>query len=224
MKVQIYSLQSIEEANSCIEAGVDYLGLAIDNGHNLPAQQTLQEAKAIFDAIGTRAKKVVIIVGSNEEEIIEDCKYLKPDVLQLCDYEFYGTKEFNDKLRKEVPGIEISQAIPVGTDFAIVETAKKYAEISDYLILDSVLPTVNGVGASGLTHDWNIDKKIVEEVNCRVIIAGGLGPDNIEEAIEKIHPWGVDSFTKTSDVFPDKTSKKNIEKIKDFVKKAKKYE
>ena len=127
MIVQIYSLQSVEEANACIDAGVDYLGLSIDNGHNLPAQQTLENAKAIFDAIGNRAKKVVIIVGDNEEEIIEDCKYLKPDVLQLCDYDFYGTKQFNERLKKEVPGIEISQAIPVGTDFAIVETAKKYA-------------------------------------------------------------------------------------------------
>ena len=221
MIVQIYSIQSIEEANACIDAGVDYLGLAIDNGHNLPAQLSLQEAKNIFDAIGDRAKKVVIIVGNDEAQIIEYCKYLKPDVLQLCDYDFYGTKQFNDKLRNEVPGVEISQAIPVGTDFSIVEVAKKYAQISDYLILDSVLPTINGVGASGLTHDWNIDKKIVEEVNTRVIIAGGLGSDNIEEAIKKINPWGVDSFTKTSDINPDKTSKKNIDKVKQFVLKAK---
>ena len=55
-----------------------------------------------------------------------------------------------------------------------------------------------GIGASGQTHDWNIDAEIVKSVNAKVIEAGGLGPDNVADAIKKIRPYGVDSLTKTS--------------------------
>ena len=61
-----------------------------------------------------------------------------------------------------------------------VEQAKAYAEYCDYLILDTGLAPNTGIGASGKTHDWSIDAEIVRSVNIPVIMAGGLGPDNVE--------------------------------------------
>ena len=49
MITQIYSIQTIEEALDCIEAGADYIGLAIDTGVSLPNQVTIPQAKEIFD-------------------------------------------------------------------------------------------------------------------------------------------------------------------------------
>ena len=77
-----------------------------------------------------------------------------------------------------------------------------------------------GIGAAGITNDWDIDAEIVDKVNCPVILAGGLGPDNVRDAILKVRPWGVDSFTKTSDKFQDGSSRKNIEKVKAFIDEA----
>ena len=66
MITQIFSIQTVEEALGCIEAGADRIGLAIDTGVSLPNQVSLEKAKEIFDAIGDRAVKVLICVTDSD--------------------------------------------------------------------------------------------------------------------------------------------------------------
>ncbi len=219
MITQIYSIQTVEEALDCIECGADCIGLAIDTGANLPSQVDLETAKQIFDAIGDRAKKVVICVTDTDEAIYEPVRYLKPDVVHLCGYEYRATRDFVRKIKELVPGIEVLQAIGV-QDASSIEEAIYFSKFCDMLILDSVDRSINGIGAAGFVNDWDIDEKIVEQVSCKVILAGGLSPDNVREAILKVKPWGVDSFTRTSDILPDGKSRKNKEKVKAFIENA----
>jgi len=74
------------------------------------------------------------------------------------------------------------------------------------------------IGGTGITHDWNISKMIVESYKIPIILAGGLNPDNIEEAVNKVKPYAVDvnSGVKGEDGFKD------YEKLKKFIQKAKK--
>lgn len=219
MITQIYSIQTVEEALACVEAGADYIGLAIDTGFSLPSQVSLEKAKEIYDAIGDKAKKVLICVTASDEPLYEPVAYLKPDVIHLCGYDYYATPEFVRMIKEQNPGIEVLQAIGV-EDESSIEQAVYYSTFCDTLILDSVDHSINGIGAAGFTNDWDIDRKIVEEAKCKVILAGGLSPDNVREAILKVKPWGVDSFTKTSYVFPDGTSRKNIDKVRAFIENA----
>lgn len=219
MITQIYSIQTVEEALDCIDAGADYIGLAIDTGVNLPNQVSLEKAKEIFDAIGDKAKKVLICVTKSDEPLYEPIKYLRPDVIHFCGYDYYATREFVEKVKTLQPGIEVLQAIGVEDESAI-EQAEYYSQFCDTLILDSLDRNINGIGAAGFTNDWDIDAEIVKRAKCKVILAGGLSPDNVKEAILKVKPWGVDSFTKTSDILPDGTSRKNKEKVKAFVQNA----
>ena len=220
MITQIYSIQTVQEALDCIECGADYIGLAIDTGVNLPSQVSIEKAKEIFDAIGNKAKKVLICVTKSDESLYEPVKYLKPDVIHLCGYDYYATPEFCKKIKDVCPGIQVLQAIGV-IDESSIEQAIYYSKFVDEIILDSVDKNINGIGAAGFTNDWDIDAKIVEQAHCKVILAGGLSADNVEEAILKVKPWGVDSFTKTSDKFPNGTSRKNKEKVKAFITNAK---
>jgi len=80
---------------------------------------------------------------------------------------------------------------------------------------------VPGVGAAGVTHDWSIDREIVNRVPIPVILAGGLGPDNVEEAIRAVNPFGVDSLTKTSVKENGKLLHKDIELVRQFCERAK---
>jgi phosphoribosylanthranilate isomerase len=220
MITQIFSIQTVEEALGCIEAGADRIGLAIDTGVSLPNQVSLEKAKEIFDAIGDRAVKVLICVTDSDEQLYEPVSYLKPDVIHLCGYDYCATREFVQRIKELVPGIEVMQAIGI-IDRSSIEEALYYSEFVDILILDSVDRTINGIGAAGFTNDWDIDREIVEKAKCKVILAGGLSPENVREAILKVKPWGVDSFTRTSDLLPDGTSHKNIEKVAAFVRNAK---
>jgi phosphoribosylanthranilate isomerase len=75
------------------------------------------------------------------------------------------------------------------------------------------------IGALGVTHSWETDRKIIENVRIPVIIAGGLGPDNVSAAIKAVRPAGVDSKTKTDK--DDGSHTKDLQKVRDFVAKAK---
>ena len=104
-----------------------------------------------------------------------------------------------------------------------IEDARVKASYADILILDTVSKTVPGVGAAGEVNDWNIDKEIVDMVDIPVILAGGLGPDNVADAIEAVRPFGVDSLTKTSDKENGELVRKNIEKVREFCRIAHTY-
>ena len=84
------------------------------------------------------------------------------------------------------------------------------------LLLDSHRPGDVQIGALGVTHSWETDRKIIENVR---IPAGGLGPDNVAAAIRAVRPAGVDSKTKTDK--DDGSHTKDLQKVRDFVAKAK---
>ena len=88
--------------------------------------------------------------------------------------------------------------------------ARRYEGIADFLLLDSYRADDKQIGALGVTHDWSISRQIVETVRVPVILAGGLGPDNVADAIRAVRPAGVDSKTRTD---KGDTHTKDLEKV-----------
>lgn len=220
MFTQIYSIQTVEEALACAEAGADRVGVLVGvPGGKFPCAIHEDEAGRIFEALKGKAVRVLISVADNEEDILSQTERLKPDVLHLC-ANFEGNADFREKLRARMPEVKLMEAVGI-VDESAIEDAKKKAAYADLLILDSVSKTVPGVGAAGVTHDWSIDRAIVEAVDIPVILAGGLGPENVAEAIEAVHPDGVDSLTKTSVVKDGVILHKDIDRVREFCRIAK---
>ena len=71
-----------------------------------------------------------------------------------------------------------------------------------------------------MTHDWKYDAEIVQSVKVPVIVAGGLGPENVEECIKQVKPAGVDSLTKTTWKYNDGAMEKDIPKVAEVCRKA----
>lgn len=223
MITQIYSIQSVQEALDCIAAGVDYIGVAAATHMHLPAEVSLETGQQIFNAIGSKAKKVALTVASSPEPIYRVIEQLQPDVIHVCGNHYFADAEFARTARSIRPGIDVLQAVPVTRPEAIHE-AEHYAAFCDSIILDSVDPAIAGIGAAGVVHDWSISAEIcrrLEKLGCRVILAGGLGPDNVADAIRQVRPWGVDSFTRTSIRLPDGSSRKDPTLVRLFVERAK---
>lgn len=224
MITQIYSIQTVQEALDCAAAGADYVGLAAATAMRLPAEVGLETGLEIFAAIGGKVKKVVLTVADSPEPIYQVIEQLKPDVIHVCGNHFYTTPEFAETARRLHEGMEVLQAIPVTGPEAISQ-AEHYARFCDSIILDSVDPKIAGIGAAGTVHDWAISAEIcrrLERRGCKVILAGGLGPDNVAEAIRQVRPWGVDSFTKTSIKLADGSSRKDPTLVRLFIERAKK--
>lgn len=218
MIVQIYSLMDEKEAQECVRLGADHIGVLVSRelDGRYPCETLPEKARSIFQAIGGTCRKVLISVDETPDQILEMCAYLHPDILHLC-AEYHGSPAFRARLNQECPGTKLMEAVGV-QDRSAIQDAKIKAEYSDILILDSVAKDVPGVGAAGVTHDWSIDKEIIDTIPLPVIEAGGLGPDNVAEAIHELHPWGVDSLTETSRKKNGIIVGKDLDAVKRFVK------
>ena len=217
MKVQIYTLQSVEEALEVVSVGVDNIGIT-PASIGLPGEISYETAKEICEKV-EGSTKVALSVSSNIDEIVEMVQFVDPDVLHLCgepgELNTNGVKSLKERLQKYNKELPIMQAISVD-DMSALDFAKEYEHISDYFILDTSTAAVQGVGASGNVHDWNVSKAIVESVSIPVILAGGLSSENVQEAISTVHPWGVDSLTHTNKFLNDGSFIKDIEKVREF--------
>ena len=219
MTIQIYTMQTPEEALKIVDLGVDHLGITPSHC-GLPGEINYEIARSITDALKGKAVSVALSVDTNLDTIKDMVEAVQPDILHLCGPEDGLTFEDLNSLRELLPGTPIMQAISVDGPEAI-ENACAFQGFADYLILDTQTEDVIGIGASGRTHDWNISRKIVQSVRIPVILAGGLTEDNVAEAIQHVRPWAVDSLTHTNHYLPDGQFYKSLARIEAFVSHAK---
>lgn len=215
MRIQIYTMQTIEEALAVVALGVDHIGVTPSN-IGLPGEVDFARARAIVNSVGNSAVSVALSVESNLDAIETMVRAVRPDILHLCGLENTLLPDSVRALRGRLPDMEIMQAVsvsgPEGIDIALA-----YQDVADYLILDTQAPDIAGIGASGKTHDWNISREIVRQVQIPVILAGGLSPENVVEAISVVQPWGVDSLTHTNRSLPGGGFRKDLNRIRQFV-------
>lgn len=224
MITQIYNITSAEEALAVIGAGADFLGMVppqkLTYDGIVPGEISHEQIEKIMKATEGTVKRVHLYAGDVEEIYYEGVALYRPEIIHLSGKNVVVTKEMSKKLKSIVPHILIEQSVPI-TGEESIEMAIKRAEYADMLILDSVSPELGVIGAAGEVHDWNIDREIVRRVGIPVIVAGGLSPENVLQAIKTINPYGVDSLTRTNKVSDGGTLIKDIERVRLFCKIAK---
>jgi len=212
MLVQIYEVQTPEEARALASLGVDHIGVLVGDGA-FPRVLSIARANAIFAAVPAGKKRVALSLSADPEEVARGARETRPDILQIQ----AAIEEFSVAMvrafRSRFPDIPIMRAIPV-IDEASIEVAQSYQGVADFLLLDSYDPGTRQFGALGRAHDWNISRRIVDNVDIPVILAGGLGSENVTAAIIAVRPAGVDSKTKTDRA--DGTGK-DLAKVREFV-------
>lgn len=217
MIVQIYSLTRQDDVEELVEMGVDHLGFAVGE-QGVPAQVSFEKARKLFSIVPDTQKTSALTVKTDLEDICTLEEAVSPDILHICSDTYAVSTVKMDEIRSRISSnTELMKSINV-TDESAIKAAEEYEQFSDYLLLDTSTEDVPGIGASGETHDWSISRQIVANCDIPVILAGGLGPDNVDEAIREVRPDGVDSYSKTS----SSEQKKDIKKTREFLKKAKK--
>jgi phosphoribosylanthranilate isomerase len=212
MLTQIYEVSSAREAAALSEMGVDHIGVLVGDG-SFPREQPVASAAAIAASIGRPAKFCALFLSSDMAFVARAIRELQPSIVHLGASPELVTPEHVLELKRTVPDMPIMRSVPV-TGLESVEIARSYEGIADFLLLDSHRANDRQIGALGVTHDWSISREIVQGVRTPVILAGGLGPDNVADAIRAVGPAGVDSKTKTD---KGATHTKDLEKVRLFV-------
>lgn len=187
--VKICCIASIEEANRAINHGASAIGLVskMPSGPGVISEKTIKEiAEQTPQSIST----FLLTSKQNVDEIIEQHNRCRTNTIQLCDRIINGS---HLQLKKALPGIKIVQVIHITDDESINE-AIEISKLVDVILLDSGNQKLvtKELGGTGRTHDWTISRKIVDSIKVPVFLAGGLNPQNVDEAILQVKPYGVD--------------------------------
>jgi phosphoribosylanthranilate isomerase len=213
--VQLYGVTTVDDARCCVDAGADHVGLVVREGHDTWDEIELEAALRILADLEHRVRRVVCTLATELDWAHATARATRPDLLHLARATHFDPSELTEL--RAATGLPLMCTVPVVGPES-VDLARSYAPVADYLLLDSIHPTSGVVGATGLTHDWSLSAQIVREVQTPVILAGGLGPDNVAAAVRQVRPAGVDSETNTSR--PDERRRKDPDRVQRFVRRA----
>jgi len=185
--IKVCGIRNANEALGAIEAGSNTIGLLLGVPEYVEDKITPEIAKQIVASVPEGVRTVMVTHLLDVNEIVEIAEYTGVTAIQV--HNDLSTSDM-EQLRLKVPELEIIKAIHV-LDHSAVDQAKMYEPYSDMILLDTKVK--NRIGGTGQTHDWNISKEIVNELNIPVILAGGLNPENVESAINKVNPYGIDA-------------------------------
>jgi phosphoribosylanthranilate isomerase len=175
-RIKICGLQSFEEAKLAADCGADSIGLVFHAPS--PRYIELDQAISIRRQLPAFVTVTALFLNETEQWMEEVVKQLKPDCLQ-----FHGTETPEQCQGFGLPYIK---AIPM----ASVENPDQYA--ADYHFAQGFLMDSNAagrLGGSGDTFDWS---KIPSNFHYPLILAGGLTPLNVADAVAQVKPWAVD--------------------------------
>lgn len=201
MEVKVCGITNIEDAAAAVECGADALGFIFHAPS--PRYVSPEEVKAVIDRLPADVCKVGVFVNRDRQLInalVSDCGL---DMVQLHGDE---RPEFCAQFPS---GIVIKAIYP--------ESGEDLAMLQSYKVRAFLMDTRKGglYGGTGRACDWDLAAAIARQYP--LILAGGLGPDNLEEAIRKVAPLAVD----LNSGIESAPGKKDHAKMKKAVEKAK---
>lgn len=191
--IQVAGVIDRAEAQLLIDSGVRYLGFPLRLPVN--AEDLGEEAAAeLIAEFPPGVKGVLITYLDRADEVLAFCRKLGVGVVQL-----HGPIAVAELagLKRAWPELVVIKSLIVRGD-NLDELKILIAESAPYVdayITDSFDPQSGAEGATGKTHDWTIDRTLVEQSPKPVILAGGLNADNVRQAIRTVRPFGVDVHT-----------------------------
>jgi len=183
MRVKICGITQIEQGRAIAELGADSIGFICVR--KSPRYVTPEQIQAIVERLPIETIKVGVFANHSLSEIISVLDKAGITAIQLHGSE---TPEFCTQLRNSIPPeIELLKAFRIKSPESLTETTA-YTDCVDTFLLDAYDPQM--LGGTGHTIDW---QDLVEfKPAVPWMLAGGLTPDNVREALSGLKPDGID--------------------------------
>ena len=210
VRVKICGITRKDDLDAAAAAGADAGGFVVGATAS-PRNLSLKKAEKLFRQVPPFVKSVLVTVPISVDALVENCKRLSPDVIQI-----HGENRRNAALIQEkIPSTPLIKAVNANsTD--VLEAAQAASKMFDAVLLDSLAD--GQYGGTGIVHDWTLSKSIRNAIHPgRLILAGGLNPENVAEAVRVVQPYAVD----VSSGVELQPGRKDYQKMISFIKNAK---
>jgi phosphoribosylanthranilate isomerase len=212
--VKICGMTNLEDALTAVEAGADAVGFVFYE--KSPRNVSVEAARAIVEKLPEGVEKVGVFVDLESEQTREIVLAAGLSAVQL-----HGSKSMNciwGSLRPPAEWLGASKLIPVVYGDALKDGGFLIGQQDRDQIFALLLDSRSGVsaGGTGTTFGWAAVREIVQVISLTVpvIVAGGLTPANVTEAMRLFQPFGVDVVSGVE----ARAGKKDPEKVRAFVK------
>jgi phosphoribosylanthranilate isomerase len=180
-RAKICGITRIEDVQSVVQSGADAIGLVFYPPS--PRNVSMGQAQILVQHIPAYVQVVGLFVNATADEITQVLKHVPLDMLQ-----FHGDESPEQcQSIAEQTARRWYKAIQVKPDLDVIATIEKYQQAgASAVLLDAWHPELKG--GTGHSFDWTQ----FPQLDIPLILAGGLNPDNIEEAIHTTQPFAVD--------------------------------
>ena len=182
MRIKICGITQPEQGTAIADAGATALGFICAS--TSPRYVSPTQIRAVVEQLPENVHRIGVFVNSSAEEI---CQIVPAAGLTGVQLHGDETPEFCQQLRSMLPDVEIIKALRVRNSEALAE-AEVYFDLVDTLLLDAYHPQM--VGGTGKTLDWQSLQRF--QPSCPWLLAGGLTPDNVLDALNQVNPSGID--------------------------------
>ena len=185
-RAKICGIRDPGARDAAVASGADAVGFVVE----IPRSRRSigrEEAKSLIRGLPPFVSSVVVMEPKSAAEAASIALDTGADVLQVN-----GTLAAEDlSTLREMVAARLVATVPAVP--GALEEVRRIAEVADALLVDS--QEGGKLGGTGAVHDWNLSADLVEAVGAPVILAGGLSPENVAEAIRAVDPYAVDVST-----------------------------
>jgi phosphoribosylanthranilate isomerase len=216
--VKICGIKTLKDALAAIQAGADYLGFNFyPKSVRFIEKSACAEITSMLKREHPQVKLVGVFVNSPVDEIKDILQNCHLDLAQLHGDETPEMVEsFNGQAFKAIRLTSESLETSV---YPFLQSAIRYPLQESALPALLIDAAVKGVyGGSGVTADWAAAAKLAQQYP--LLLAGGLTPENVADAVRQAQPWGVDVASGVESA----PGEKDAEKMSTFVKAVREVE
>jgi phosphoribosylanthranilate isomerase len=216
-RIKICGMRTPEDIELAALYGADAVGFITEIPES-PRKLDSDTAAALISKVPKCLDSVMVIMPENSSRALELIEKVRPDIVQihssLSSVELETIREKTD-----IPIIK-TLSVPAGMGSSKIQSLvnrllKDVRALEENGSVDSVLldsGIAGKTGGTGCVHDWDLSRKIAEETELPLILAGGLKPENVQEAIRVVSPYAVDTASGVETL-----GKKDAVKIRTFI-------
>ncbi|KON31199.1 hypothetical protein AC478_03170 [miscellaneous Crenarchaeota group-1 archaeon SG8-32-3] len=209
VRVKICGITRKEDLDAAVEAGADAVGFVVgvaSSSRNL----SLNEAERLIRQVPPFVTNVLVTVPRSIDDFAA-YQMLNPSVIQIHGENLHAA----EAIRRKLPNTLLIGAVNVQVSNDL-DAMSRAAKLFDAVLLDSFVE--GRYGGTGVVHDWEKSKQVKQVIQPKpLILAGGLNPENVAEAVRTVEPYAVD----VSSGVEQQPGIKSHQKIVEFIKNAK---